>query len=84
MGIQNQRVLKALENGERLSSRYAWDTYGIARLSARISELRRMGYPIESFRRETENQFGESTHYAEYYLRKKDNENSKNMETSTY
>ena len=69
MGTQQQRVLKALENGGMLSSRVAWDKYGIARLSARISELRSMGYPIESFRRETVNKFGESTHYYDYYLR---------------
>lgn len=71
MGIQQQRILKALKNGEKLSARQAWDKLGIARLSARISELRSMGYPIESFRRETENQFGEPTHYYEYYLRER-------------
>ena len=74
MGIQQQRVLKALENGGMLSSRVAWDKYGIARLSARISELRSMGYPIDSFRRETKNKFGEPTHYFEYYLREQKNE----------
>lgn len=74
MGIQQQRVLKALENGGMLSSRIAWDKYGIARLSARISELRSMGYPIESFRRETVNKFGEPTHYCEYYLREQKDE----------
>jgi len=70
MGIQKQRILKVLETGEMLSARKAWDKLGIARLSARISELRSMGYKIESFRREAVNQFGEPTHYVEYYLKK--------------
>ena len=69
MGNQQRRILGALERGEMLSSRKAWDYYGVARLSARISELRRMGYPIHSYRREVLNQFGEETHYYEYYLK---------------
>ena len=75
MGIQKQRILRELENGEMLSARKAWDKLGIARLSARISELRAMGYPIESFRRETVNKFGEPTHYFEYYLKEQKNAN---------
>lgn len=69
MSIQHQRILKVLENGEKLSALSAWKELGIARLSARISELRQMGYQIESFRVETENQFGERTHFAQYILK---------------
>lgn len=70
MGAQKQRILNELENGRMLSSMEAWRKFGIARLAARISELRSMGYPIESFRRETVNKFGEPTHFYEYYMKK--------------
>lgn len=69
MGIQQQRILRAFENGERLTSLGAWQKYSISRLAARISELRMMGYPIEGFRRETVNQFGEPTHFIEYSMK---------------
>lgn len=69
MGIQHQRILASLERNERPTRRDFFIKYGIANPTARISELRAMGYQIESFRRETVNKFGEPTHYCEYYLR---------------
>ena len=72
MGIQKQRILNVLENGGRLSALSAWKDLGISRLSARISELRQMGYKIEGLRIETENQFGEHTHFVEYFLKKEE------------
>lgn len=71
MGIQHQRILASLERNERPTRRDFFIKYGIANPTARISELRAMGYQIESFRRETVNKFGEPTHYCEYYLRGK-------------
>lgn len=70
MGIQQQRILRVLENGGQLTSLDAWKNLGIARLASRISELRMMGYKIESFRKETTNKFGEPTHHCVYTLKK--------------
>lgn len=69
MGIQHKRILSALDSGS-LTSLSAWKELGIARLSARISELRFQGYPIEGTRIETVNQFGEPTHYTLYTMDK--------------
>ncbi|MBO4251304.1 MAG: hypothetical protein J5911_01425 [Clostridia bacterium] len=68
MGIQHKRILGALLRNERATRRDFFIKYGIANPTARISELRSMGYPIESFRRETLNKYGEPTHYCEYFL----------------
>ena len=43
---QKQRVLKALQDGIKLSSRDAVVNYGIQDLPKRISELKREGYEI--------------------------------------
>jgi hypothetical protein len=42
--------------------------YGIARLAARIADLRREGHPITSEMVEGKNRRGEPTHYARYKL----------------
>lgn len=42
--------------------------YGIARLAARIADLRREGHPIVSEMVEGKNRRGEPTHYARYKM----------------
>lgn len=42
--------------------------YGIARLAARIADLRREGHPITSEMVEGKNRRGEPTHYARYKM----------------
>lgn len=44
---QRQKVLEALQDGIKLSSRDAVVNYGIQDLPKRISELRREGYEIQ-------------------------------------
>ena len=70
MSKESQRlwVLKRLQNGETLSSRDAVLNYGVQDLPKRISELRQMGYPIESERVNGENRRGEKTHWNVYRL----------------
>lgn len=46
--------------------------YGIARLAARIADLRREGHPITSEMVEGKNRRGEPTHYARYMLARGD------------
>lgn len=43
---QNRKILHALQQGERLTSWDAIKRWGITRLSARIADLRAMGYNI--------------------------------------
>lgn len=61
-------VLSQLESGEILSSRDAVLTYGIQDLPKRISELRKMGYEIQSARMNGTNRFGLSTHWNLYWM----------------
>jgi hypothetical protein len=44
---QNQQVLRYLKTGLELSPALAWRDLGIARLAARVFDLRRQGHPIE-------------------------------------
>lgn len=49
---QKKRVLERLEGGKPLSSIQAAKEMDITRLAAVVKELRKMGYPIISIRRE--------------------------------
>lgn len=47
---QNSRVLRHLQTGRSLSPLIALERYGIMRLAARIYDLKRKGFRIESHR----------------------------------
>ena len=67
---QRQVVLRHLEAGGSLTSLEALHLYGIARLGARVCELRKAGYDIE---KETEcgvTRDGSPCHWARYRMRK--------------
>ena len=61
-------ILKHLRTHRWLTSKDAFELYGITRLSARIKELRDKGYNIETVMVETTTRFGESCRYARYIL----------------
>lgn len=63
---QNQTILRHLQDHGHITSLESFGTYRITRLSARIYDLRRMGYEIISFR-ETKTG-GETVNYARYIL----------------
>ncbi|MCQ9121603.1 helix-turn-helix domain-containing protein [Rodentibacter pneumotropicus] len=44
---QNNRILRYLQNGNRITSLDALMLFGCMRLSARIYDLKERGYPIE-------------------------------------
>jgi len=58
---QKERVLWYLRTHGELTPKTAENELGIGRLAARIYDLRQEGYPIETDKREVENQFGSST-----------------------
>jgi len=61
---QNKQILKALQQGRRLTPLAALQEFGCFRLGARIYDLRKEGYEIES---ELKSENGKQ--YSEYYLR---------------
>lgn len=65
---QRARIVMWFETHDTLNSQEASFHLGIARLTARISELRDFGFIIESNRVNTLNKWGEKTHYVDYKI----------------
>lgn len=66
---QNERVLKHMRKYGTITTKQAYDLYGITRLGARIYELRNMGFDIVSDTVPVKNRFGEKAHVARYRIR---------------
>lgn len=62
MDTQNLKILNHLKH-DSITSWEAWEKYHITRLSARIYDLKQLGYDIRSVREENDN-----SHYARYFL----------------
>ena len=70
MGKQTDRVLSYMERHGSITQQEASEALGVARLGARIYDLRRSGHPIVSERETGRNRFGERTRYARYWIRR--------------
>ncbi len=67
---QQYRILQYMEDFGSITPIEAFTDLGITKLATRISEINKMGLPIE-IRKEYEsgkNRYGESVHYMRYYL----------------
>ena len=67
---QCERILRHMEDYGSISSLEAVNEYGIMRLASRISDLKRMGVPINKETVKGKNRYGEATSYARYSLQK--------------
>ena len=65
---QKERILRHLKDYGSITPVEAVKEYGIYRLAARISDLRRDGVMIERTMVTGKNRYGESTSYASYSL----------------
>lgn len=63
---QTDRVLDYLKQFGSITALEALRDLGIMHLSSRITELRRMGYPVQRDMIEVKNRFGEKTRVARY------------------
>lgn len=72
MMSQCNRVLQHLQAYGSITPLEAMQEYGIMRLGARIYDLKKMGYSINSSRETGENRYGESISYARYSLSRAD------------
>ena len=68
-------ILEHMRQNPWITSKEAFEQYGITRLSARIKNLRDVGYDIETVMVETTTRFGESCRYARYILKGEPDEN---------
>jgi hypothetical protein len=65
---QKQRILEYLEAGGRLTRLNSWDELGVIETPARISELRRDGYAIQTEMRSVMNRYLETVRIAVWTL----------------
>ena len=60
------RILHHFIEHRTLTSMEAFENYGITRLAARVAELRKLGYDIQTIMMEGVNRYGESVRYGKY------------------
>ena len=65
---QNQRILDYMETFGSITQIDALKDLGVMRLASRISDLRSLGYPIESTVEAVENRYGEKCRIKRYRL----------------
>lgn len=65
---QNQRILDYITEFGSITQLEALQDLGVMRLASRISDLRRLGYPIESTIEPVKNRYGEKCHVKRYAL----------------
>lgn len=65
---QNEKILAHLQTYGSINPLQAKDLYRCMRLASRISDLKRMGYPILAERGKGKNADGETVHFAVYRL----------------
>ena len=63
---QAERILEHLQSGKVLNRLNSWSDLGILEAPARVSELRAMGHPIETKRRQVLNRYGDKVTIAEW------------------
>lgn len=68
---QTQAVLNHLQIYGSITSREAFEMYGVTRLSARIYDFRKLGYVIETVQKVAKNRYGEVCVYAKYVYKGK-------------
>ena len=69
------RLLSHFERFGAITSLEAFQKYGITRLSARIFDLRLLGYKIDTVMIDGTNRYGEPVRYGKYVYKGKDDNN---------
>jgi len=68
METQREKILRFLRDVGSITPLDAIREFGIMRLAARIWELRKMGFSINTVYEQTKNRYGETVRYARYTL----------------
>ena len=72
MATQCDLIIDYIKDKGSISSMQACTDLGITRLSARIFNLKKMGYSIRKERIQTLNRYGKRVHYDRYFLKEKE------------
>lgn len=67
-GTQTERILDYIEEFGSITQFEALRDLSVMRLASRISDLKRMGYPITSEIEPVKNRYGETCHIKRYRL----------------
>lgn len=70
---QNQRILDYIDRFGSITQYEALQDLGVMRLASRISDLKRLGYPVESEMVTVKNRHGEECKVKKYTLRGNEN-----------
>ena len=68
MTTQCERILQYIEENGSITQLEALRELGCMRLASRISDLKRMGYPVRRKMEVSKNRYGEPVHFAKYYI----------------
>lgn len=68
---QKTRILQHLEQGRSLNRLDSWQELGVLEAPARISELRKDGYPIVTQLSDVTNRYGEKVKVATWHLERR-------------
>ena len=70
---QNERILDYIDKFGSITQQEAMNHLGVMRLASRISDLKRLGYQVESEMVVVKNRYGEECRIKRYKLRGEDN-----------
>ena len=65
---QCEKILKYIEDNGSITQLDALREFGCMRLASRISDIKKMGYPVRKKLEASKNRYGEPIHYARYTL----------------
>lgn len=65
---QCERVLKYIEETGSITQMDALREFGCMRLASRMSDIKKMGYPVKMEMEKAKNRYGEPIHYARYTI----------------
>ena len=67
---QEQKIIDYTEKFGSITTLDAFRDLAITRLSARIFNIKKMGYKVTSARETSKNRFGEEVNYSRYFIEK--------------
>ena len=70
---QNQRIIDYINEFGSITQIQALSDLGVMRLASRISDLKKLGYPVESEMITVKNRYGEECKVKKYTLRGSEN-----------
>lgn len=65
---QCERILQYIEDTGSVTQMDALREFGCMRLASRMSDIKKMGYPVKMEMEKSKNRYGEPVHYARYSI----------------